>query len=148
MYRTSAGETQMLNTKVKDFMQRKLPHITPNTEMTTAISELQKFNLLGAPVFDDNKSLVGFISEQELLKPLMRSSYFCDGVVKVSQLMQTDVVTVNADTNIIELAEQMKTGKPKNYPVVEGDTVIGLIGRSDVLKALFDNYVSCQTKVS
>ncbi len=148
MYRTSAGETQMLNTKVKDFMQRKLPHITPNTEMTTAISELQKFNLLGAPVFDDNKSLVGFISEQELLKPLMRSSYFCDGVVKVSQLMQTEVVTVNADTNIIELAEQMKTGKPKNYPVVEGDTVIGLIGRSDVLKALFDNYVSCQTKVS
>jgi len=148
LYRTSAGETQMLNTKVKDFMQRKLPHITPNTEMTTAISELQKFNLLGAPVFDDNKSLVGFISEQELLKPLMRSSYFCDGVVKVSQLMQTEVVTVNADTNIIELAEQMKTGKPKNYPVVEGDTVIGLIGRSDVLKALFDNYVSCQTKVS
>ena len=138
----------MLNTKVKDFMQRKLPHITPNTEMTTAISELQKFNLLGAPVFDDNKSLVGFISEQELLKPLMRSSYFCDGVVKVSQLMQTEVVTVNADTNIIELAEQMKTGKPKNYPVFEGDTVIGLIGRSDVLKALFDNYVSCQTKVS
>ena len=138
----------MLNTKVQDFMQRKLPHITPNTEMTTAISELQKFNLLGAPVFDDNKSLVGFISEQELLKPLMRSSYFCDGVVKVSQLMQTEVVTVNADTNIIELAEQMKTGKPKNYPVVEGDTVIGLIGRSDVLKALFDNYVSCQTKVS
>ena len=148
MYRTSAGETQMLNTKVKDFMQRKLPHITPNTEMTTAISELQKFNLLGAPVFDDNKSLVGFISEQELLKPLMQSSYFCDGVVKVSQLMQTEVVTVNADINIIELAEQMKTGKPKNYPVVEGDTVIGLIGRSDVLKALFDNYVSCQTKVS
>ncbi len=138
----------MLNTKVKDFMQRKLPHITPNTEMTTAISELQKFNLLGAPVFDDNKSLVGFISEQELLKPLMRSSYFCDGVVKVSQLMQTEVVTVNADTNIIELAEQMKTGKPKNSPVVEGDTVIGLIGRSDVLKALFDNYMSCQTKVS
>ena len=115
MYRTSAGETQMLNTKVKDFMQRKLPHITPNTEMTTAISELQKFNLLGAPVFDDNKSLVGFISEQELLKPLMRSSYFCDGVVKVSQLMQTEVVTVNADTNIIELAEQMKTGKPVSY---------------------------------
>ncbi|TMN46164.1 CBS domain-containing protein, partial [Pseudoalteromonas piscicida] len=28
------------------------------------------------------------------------------------------------------------------------DTVIGLIGRSDILKALFDNYVSCQTKVS
>ena len=36
--------------KVQDFMQRKLPHITPETEMTTAISELQKFKLLGAPV--------------------------------------------------------------------------------------------------
>ncbi|MGO2076378.1 MAG: CBS domain-containing protein, partial [Pseudoalteromonas sp.] len=114
------------------------------TEMTTAIAELQKFKLLGAPVFDDNKCLVGFISEQELLKPLMQNSYFCDGVVKVAQLMQTAVVTVNADTNILELAEQMKTGKPKNYPVVEGTTVIGMIGRSDILKAMYDNYLSCQ----
>lgn len=134
----------MLNTKVKDFMQRKLPHITPETEMTTAIAELQKFKLLGAPVFDDNKCLVGFISEQELLKPLMQNSYFCDGVVKIAQLMQTEVVTVNADTNILELAAQMKTGKPKNYPVVEGTTVIGMIGRSDILKAMYDNYLSCQ----
>lgn len=136
----------MLNTKVSDVMQRKLPHITPNTEMTTAISELQKFKLLGAPVFDDSKCLVGFISEQELLKPLMQSSYFCDGVVKVSQLMQTEVVTVTGDTNIIELAEKMKTGKPKNYPVVEGTTVVGMIGRSDILKAMFNNYLSCQER--
>ncbi len=146
MYRTSAGETQMLNTKVKDFMQRKLPNITPDTEMTTAIAELQKFKLLGAPVFDKDKCLVGFISEQELLKPLTHSSYFCDGMVKVSQLMQTDVVTVSGETNIIELAEQMKTGKPKNYPVVEGVKVIGMISRSDILKALCNNYVSCQTR--
>lgn len=144
MYRTSAGETQMLNTKVKDFMQRKLPNITPNTEMTTAIAELQKFKLLGAPVFDDEKCLVGFISEQELLKPLMQSSYFCEGVVKVSQLMQTNVVTVSSDLNIIELAEQMQPGKPKNYPVVEGVKVVGMINRADVLKALYDNYLSCQ----
>jgi predicted transcriptional regulator len=144
LYRTSAGETQMLNTKVKDFMQRKLPNITPDTEMTTAIAELQKFKLLGAPVFDNEKCLVGFISEQELLKPLMQSSYFCEGVVKVSQLMQTNVVTVSSDLNIIELAEQMQPGKPKNYPVVEGDKVVGMINRADVLKALYDNYLSCQ----
>lgn len=134
----------MLNTKVKDFMQRKLPHITPDTEMSAAISELQKFNLLGAPVFDDKKCIVGFISEQELLKPLTQGSYFCDGVVRVKQLMRTDVVTVSGDTNIIELAEKMKTGKPKNYPVVEGTTVVGMISRSDILKALFENYLSCQ----
>jgi predicted transcriptional regulator len=135
----------MLNTKVKDFMQQKLPHITPETEMTIAIAELQKFKLLGAPVFDENKCLVGFISEQELLEPLMQSSYFCDGVVKVSQLMRSEVVTVNGDTNIIELAEQMKPGKPKNYPVVDGDKVIGMISRAHVLKALYDNYLSCET---
>ena len=38
------------------------------------------------------------------------------------ELMQTDVVTVNGDTNIMELAEQMKPGKPKNYPVIDGVT--------------------------
>ena len=145
MYRASSREIHMLHTQVKDFMQRKLPNITPDTEMTTAIAELQKFKLLGAPVFDKDKHLVGFISEHELLKPLMHNSYFCDGMVKVSQLMQTKVVTVSGDTNIIELAQQMQPGKPKNYPVVEGVKVIGMISRADVLKALYDNYMSCQT---
>ncbi|MBQ4834109.1 CBS domain-containing protein [Pseudoalteromonas sp. MMG010] len=135
----------MLNTKVKDFMQRKLPTITPETEMTVAITELQKFDLIGAPVFNEDKCLVGFISEQELLQPLMQNSYFCEGVVKVKQLMQTDVVTVSSDTNIIELAENMKTNKPKNYPVVDGTKVVGLINRSDILKALFEHYLSCQS---
>jgi CBS domain-containing protein len=77
----------------------------------------------------------------------MQSSYFCDGMVKVSQLMQTEVVTVSGDTNIMELAEQMQPGKPKNYPVVDGDVVVGMISRADILKALYDNYVSCQTHI-
>lgn len=135
----------MLNIKVKDVMQRKLPNIKPDTEMTIAIAELQKFKLIGAPVFDNEKCVVGFISEQDLLKPLMHNSYFCDGIVKVSQLMKTDVITVSGHTNITELAQNMITGKPKNYPVVEGDKIIGIINRADVLNALYDNYLSCET---
>ena len=74
----------------------------------------------------------------------MQNSYFCDGVVKVKQLMRTDVVTVSSDQNIIELADAMKTGKPKNYPVIEGGKVVGMISRGDVLKALYENYVFMQ----
>ena len=65
---------------------------------------------------------------------------------KVKDFMQTNVVTVNCDMNIIELAEQMQPGKPKNYPVVEGIKVVGMISRADVLNALFDNYMSCQNR--
>ncbi|MBE0361922.1 hypothetical protein PULV_a4163 [Pseudoalteromonas ulvae UL12] len=124
---------------------KQLPTLTAETEITHAINELQKHRLLGAPVLNEQRELIGFISEHELLKPMLSSSYFCDGVIKVKDLMRTDVVAVDAHTSIADLAERMLLTQPKNYPVVENNKVIGLINRSQVLSALAASYLRCQT---
>ena len=79
----------MLNTKVKDFMQRKLPNITPDTEMTTAIAELQKFKLLGAPVFDKDKCLVGFIQIFKMKTKLSETFNKYSKIISFNAINQT-----------------------------------------------------------
>ena len=124
---------------------KQLPALSADTEITQAISELRKHRLLGAPVLNEQRELIGFISEHELLKPMLNSSYFCDGVIKVKDLMRTDVIAVDAHTSIADLAERMLLTQPKNYPVVENNKVIGLINRSQILSALASSYLRCQS---
>ena len=130
---------------VKQHLIKQLPNITANTEITAAIAELKKYQLLGAPVLGNNRELIGFISEHELLKPMLNNSYFCDGAIKVKDLMRTDVIAIDANMSIADVAERMLQAQPKNYPVVESNKVIGLINRSQVLSALAASSLRCQT---
>ncbi|KZN36083.1 hypothetical protein N480_19020 [Pseudoalteromonas luteoviolacea S2607] len=133
----------MANQFIEDIMSFQFPVVTPETEITEAIEQLQKFDLFGAPVQDKHGALVGFISEQQLLAPLLQSSYFCDGATQISQLMTTEPLAVSKNTTVLDLATQMQQDKPKIYPVVQADKVIAIVTRSHVINALRDNYLSC-----
>ncbi|POB65950.1 hypothetical protein CRN59_33735, partial [Vibrio vulnificus] len=48
-----------------------------------------------------------------------------------------------SDMSIIELADMMKVGKPKMYPVVDNKKLVGVITRRDVLKAIGQSLDDC-----
>ncbi|TMO53535.1 CBS domain-containing protein [Pseudoalteromonas phenolica] len=128
---------------IKDIMTSQLPAIYAHTELTDIIEQLQSHGLFGAPVVDAQKQLIGFISEQQLLNPLLQNSYFCDGQITAQDLMSQDVLAVKSNMLVVDLATQMQGDKPKIYPVVENNKVIGLVTRSRVINALKQAYLSC-----
>ena len=128
---------------IKDIMTNQFPAIYAHTELTDIIEQLQSHGLFGAPVLDAQKQLIGFISEQQLLNPLLQNSYFCDGKIIAQDLMNKDVLTVKSNMLVVDLATQMQGDKPKIYPVVEDNKVIGLVTRSRVINALKQAYLSC-----
>ena len=128
---------------IKDIMTHQFPAIYAHTELTDIIEQLQSHGLFGAPVLDAQKQLIGFISEQQLLNPLLQNSYFCDGKIIAQDLMSKDVLAVKSNMLVVDLATQMQGDKPKIYPVVENNTVIGLVTRSRVINALKQAYLNC-----
>ncbi|RLV58651.1 CBS domain-containing protein [Parashewanella curva] len=130
---------------VKEHMQAQFPIIHPETEISLAIDLLNSFNLIGAPVVDSNKRLLAYLSEHELLKPMLHASYHCDSGMTVADLMRGEPLSVSEDTSVITLAEQMLGDKPKNYPVVdENGRVTGIITRTRILSALAVVYNNCK----
>jgi predicted transcriptional regulator len=126
----------MQSLKVKDYMNHQAVTFTPDMSLTVALSRVLNSVHIGGPVLDENKKVIGFLSEQDLLDKLIKVSYHSQDTHIVSDCMYKEVLSVSPEMSIINLAEMMKVGKPKVYPVVEDDRLVGIISRTDVLKAL------------
>lgn len=122
----------------KDYMSDKLITFTPDTEVMTAINQLVKQRLSGAPVVDANGTIVGVLSEKDCLKVGVAASYEGVPAGLVGEYMVTNAVTVDVNTSLLEVAS-MFIGSPfKRYPVTSGGRLVGQISRSDVLRAIND----------
>lgn len=134
----------MYSLKVSDYMQLQPVKLTADMPVATAVDKLLKSAHIGAPVVDDSDTLIGWISEQDCLASLLESSYYCEEVALVEDLMRADVLTVRAGDSIIELAQQMLEAKPKVYPVIDDEgLLVGIISRRNVLKAMDKQQQSC-----
>jgi predicted transcriptional regulator len=123
--------------KVSD--QMNLHPVTFHAEMTleAAVDVLTAAGQIGGPVIDQQKKVVGFLSEQDCLARMLLSTYHDQVSAHVKDVMRTDVLTVKAETGIIDLAQQMLGAKPKIYPVIDDNGLLmGVISRTDVLRAI------------
>ncbi len=127
----------MHSLKVKDYMTLQAVTFSKDMPLSAALNKVMQSVNLGGPVLDENKKVIGFLSEQDLLDKLVKASYHCQDTHTVQECMHDDVLSVSPETSIIELADMMKVGKPKVYPVVDDrGKLVGIITRRDVLRAI------------
>ena len=121
---------------VKDYMTATLVTFAPDMDVQAAIQKLVKNQIAGAPVVDNQGTLIGMLSEKDCLKVALDSSYNECPAGKVSEYMSHSVATVHAETSIVEVAKLFLREPYKRYPVLEENRLVGQISRHDVLRAL------------
>lgn len=126
----------MQSLKVKDYMNPHVVTFEPNMSLTVALDKVTHSRFLGGPVIDEHTHVVGFLSEQDLLDQLVNIGYHCQDSHVVADCMYKEVLSVSSNTSILELADLMKSGKPKVYPVIDNGVLVGIISRREVLEAL------------
>ena len=97
---------------------------------------MKEKQLTGLPSVDDSDHVVGFVSEQDCIKKILESSYRWDEVVKVTKVMEPKVLSVAPGDSVVDVATRMLTDKPKIYPVIKDDLLVGVITRAAILRAL------------
>ncbi|EGA69647.1 inosine monophosphate dehydrogenase-related protein [Vibrio sinaloensis DSM 21326] len=133
----------MESLKVKDYMTLQAVTFTPDMSLSAALDKVLDSRYLGGPVINEQKEVIGFLSGQDLLDKLIKVSYYCQDTHIVSDCMHSEVLSVTSETSIIELADMMKVGKPKVYPVIDAGKLVGIITRRDVLRAIGKNIDEC-----
>ena len=121
---------------VRDYMAGSLVTFKPDMDVLDAIQTLVRHRISGAPVVDDQGELVGMLSDYDCTKVALNAGYYGDWGGPVSDYMSHKVRTVDADMNIIDLAEQFRKSKHRRFPVLDGNRLVGQICRRDVLRAL------------
>ena len=121
---------------VKDYMSASLVTFTPDMDILEAISVLIEKRISGAPVLDKQGNLVGELSEKDCLKVALHASYHSESAGTVAEYMHTESKTVDADTNIVDIAGMFLRDGYRRYPVLKDNRLVGQISRRDVLRAL------------
>ena len=145
--------------KVKDIMTREIITVSPETEIVSAAKILLEKRINGLPVIDSSGRLAGVLCQSDLVaqqKNIPIPSVFTllesyvpltlikridkevekIAALKVEQAMTSNPVTVSPETDIEDVAKLMVDKKYHTLPVVEGDKVVGIVGKEDVLKTL------------
>ena len=130
----------LANLTVSEYMTKNPQVFQPDTDVFAAIRTLIKYKITGAPVVDGSGKLIGLFSELNCMKVATNASYHEEMPGKVGEFMTTDFEPVNANTSIVELADQFSRSHLRQLPVVEHGHLLGVISRVDILKALIANW--------
>ncbi|MEM1411206.1 MAG: CBS domain-containing protein [Pseudomonadota bacterium] len=121
---------------VRDYMTREVVSFTPDTLILDAVSKLVQRRISGAPVLDLQGNLVGMLSDIDCFKVSLAASYHGDWGGRVDEFMTTDVVTVDAEASVLDVAEKFMETKLRRLPVMQRTRLVGQISRHDVLRAM------------
>ena len=121
---------------VKDYMSSILVRFTPDMDVLEALRIILEKDVPGGPVVDKLGNVVGILSEKDCLGASLSASYHEQWGGRVSEFMQTEVESVEADANIADVAKLFMKREFKHFPVMQEDQLVGQISRRDVLKAL------------
>jgi CBS domain-containing protein len=128
--------TGTVHATAHDYMVSNLVTVHPDTDAHYAIGLLLRHKISGMPVVDDDGTLVGILSERDCLKTLVNANYHNLPTALVRDLMSTDLTTIHADTDILQVAKMFVEGRYRRLPVVEAGRLVGQISRRDVLRAV------------
>ncbi|WP_428847799.1 formate transporter FocA [Shewanella abyssi] len=121
--KTMPKTIQRLN--VSDLMNPTPFTLTADLSVYEGLKRLSDAASRGAPVVNDKQQLLGFISQQDLLRSLW-SEEFVRGIgYKVGDLMQTQVLTVTPLDAVADLIELMVVDRNKLFPVSDSGMLIG-----------------------
>lgn len=147
----------MLN--ASDIMTTDVITVKKDTSLKDLAKLLYENHINGVPVVDEDGLLIGIICESDLIRkdkklhiPTVVAIF--DWVLylespkkiekeiqrinatKVEDLYTKKVVTVDEKTPIDEIATIMEQKKIYTIPVMDGDRLVGVVGKADLLRSL------------
>jgi CBS domain-containing protein len=142
--------------KAQDIMTRDVISIDSDSTVLQAARLMLQHHISGLPVIDKNGELVGVLSEGDFLRRRetkterkrsrwleflmgpgrIAAEYSHSHGSKVSEVMTTEVQSVEQDTALEDIVEVMERKRIKRVPVLCGGQVVGIITRSNLMRAM------------
>jgi CBS domain-containing protein len=141
--------------KASDVMSRGVITATADMRLRAALRLMLNNHISGLPVLDKSGTLIGIVSEGDLLRRAELSTetqhswladlflpaqtardYVASHGRRVGDVMTRKVVTIETDTPLDTVVRLMEHHRIKRIPVVDRHRVVGIVTRADLLKAL------------
>lgn len=125
------GKRDPQTLKVRDLMEDAVMTCSAQATAESVALKLCDGNFGSIPVVDDERQLLGLVSEFDLLQVMKQGRELRE--VPVADIMTCNVETVTDELPVLDLIEYMQTHQLIRVPVLRGKTLVGMVARRDVL---------------
>jgi CBS domain-containing protein len=133
--------------RAKDIMTSPVHVIWQNGSVESAAQLMTAKSVTALPVVDADGVLVGMVSESDLLwhrvpsDPTARLRRHPDTDPQnrpgmVVEVMSPYPLVVGPDTDVAEVADAMLQNDVRSMPVIDGNELVGIVSRRDILRAV------------
>ena len=145
---------------VADVMQHDVYTVASDATVRDAVRMMLEKNISGMPIVDDERHVVGFISDSDVLRrfaqdnaPVSDISTLVTGMARGefpelshAELLDMNVmviaakpaVTVQSDANIAQVCQMFGYQQYKKVPVVEQGKLVGVVNRGRLTRRSFE----------
>jgi len=124
---------------VRDYMDKVVPTLSPETDILEAVDFLLAKHVTGAPVLDAAGNVIGILTEKDCLRLLSTGMDSDKPRGTVRDYMTTEVVSVPSHMNVYFLAGMFLKANYRRLPVIDGGKLVGAITRFDILRVIQAN---------
>lgn len=142
---------------VRDIMTTPAHSLSTGTSVEEAINLLVTASISSVPIVDDHLSVVGILTEADVLRVglepdtratlMPRPSPIAPWPENVDAVMTPDPRAVQPTSDVADVAALMGEHGWKSLPVTQHDALVGVVSRSDILRALHTSDIEIQESV-
>jgi len=132
--------------KARDIMTRKVVTVKKDCTVGKLITILKENSITGAPVVDNEGNLVGIVSVKDLIEAisvLIKTRLSAKEIKDlrgkfnwVEGFMTADVITADAESDILDVFELMVKEHIHRVPIMENGKMVGILSASDAYRTL------------
>ncbi|HIU63921.1 MAG TPA: CBS domain-containing protein [Candidatus Avacidaminococcus intestinavium] len=145
--------------KVEEIMETRIISVARTSSIEEIAEKLTYNKLSGIPVLSDGGYLIGIVTEGDLIRlettprlpefiNLLGAVIYYKGVDTYNEdfrkilartaeeIMTEDVIVVKEDAEVSDVVRLMLNNNIKQVPVMDGNKLIGMVYRSDIIKIL------------
>ncbi|MBT5027739.1 MAG: CBS domain-containing protein [Nitrospinaceae bacterium] len=143
----------------RDIMTKNVVTVRKDQPISDLSQLFIKNHFNGVPVLDDTGKVAGVVTQGDLIEQnknlhiptviaLFDAVLFIDSEKKfendvkkltgsiIEDIYQVDAITISMDAELNEITTIMANNDVHTLPVLDGDKLVGIIGKKDVIRAL------------
>jgi CBS domain-containing protein len=121
--------------EVKQIMTHRVVTVGPDAPIREAVRLLLDHGVSGLPVVDENRKLLGVISEIDIIDLIYKADI---DVSKVRDYMTRSVRTLDTEDSVDDAASIFCSQAIRRIPVTQDGCLVGILSRHDLIRFVRD----------
>ncbi len=125
--------------EITDIMKTDVVTVKKDTPIYEAMERLVENNITGLPVIDDNMTLVGIVTEKDMLRLIVDldiltlESELDESSSSVAKYMTEEVVSFCPEDSLLEICDCLLEKNFRRIPIVSHGKLVGILSRKDII---------------